>query len=29
VLQNQDLGCGYFLGTNQSGSVRLGPQEQE
>jgi len=26
LLQKQDLGYGYFLGTNQTGSVFLGPQ---
>lgn len=26
VLQKQELGSGYFLGTNQSGRVLLGPQ---
>ena len=25
VLQKQNLGCGYFLGTNQSGRVQLRP----
>ncbi|HWH68203.1 MAG TPA: choice-of-anchor tandem repeat GloVer-containing protein, partial [Candidatus Sulfotelmatobacter sp.] len=25
VLQNQNLGCGYFLGTNQSGRIILAP----
>jgi hypothetical protein len=24
LLQNRDVGCGYFLGTNQSGSVYFG-----
>jgi hypothetical protein len=26
LLQKQNLGFGYFLGTNQTGSVFLGPQ---
>jgi hypothetical protein len=26
LLQNQNVGCGYFLGTNQSGRVFLGPE---
>jgi hypothetical protein len=25
VLQNQNFGAGFFLGTNQSGSVLLSP----
>jgi hypothetical protein len=27
MLQKQNLGYGYFLGTNQTGSVTLGPQQ--
>jgi Divergent InlB B-repeat domain len=27
VLQNQNIGAGYFLGTNQSGSVLLSPNQ--